>query len=88
MNFDFGVYAGIVVDGYIIPKKSTYLKAKSICQIQLEPGDAFVSILIQGSPILNLAYQATDKCLIVDTVNVTAPTSNSDLYDKLTTLIT
>lgn len=35
----------------------------------------------------NLAYTQTNGCFIIDTINGVAPTSNSDLYTKLITLI-
>jgi len=35
----------------------------------------------------NLCYTATTGCFIIDSIDGVAPTSNSDLYDKLIALI-
>ena len=82
IEVDFGVYAG-----GSIPKKRTYNKHKTIFFFTLEPSDAFVSAISEGSPEWHLAYTATTDCFIVDSINASAPTSNSDLYDKLKALI-
>jgi len=82
IEVDFGVYAG-----GSIPKKRTYNKDKTILFFSLEPSDAFVSAISEGSAQWNLAYTATTNCFIVDSVAGAAPSSNSDLYDKLKALI-
>jgi hypothetical protein len=82
IKVDFGVYVGGDV-----PKKRTYNKGKSIFYMSLEASDAMVTVISEGSPQWNLAYTATTACFVVDSVNGVAPTSNSDLYDKLIALI-
>ena len=82
IKVDFGVYAGGA-----IPKKRTYNIGKTIFYMSLEPSDAMVTVLSEGSPQWNLAYTATTDCFIVDSINGSAPSSNSDLYDKLIALI-
>jgi len=82
IEVDFGAYAG-----GSIPKKRTYNKSKTVFFFTLEPSDAFVSAVSEGSNQWNLAYTATTDCFIVDTVAGASPSSNSDLYDKLKALI-
>jgi len=78
---DFGVYVG-----GDIPKKATYNKAH-ILHFSLEASDAYVTAQNDGEPQWNLAYAATTNCFIVDSVAGAAPSSNSDLYNKLIALI-
>lgn len=82
IKVDFGAYAG-----GDIPKKRTYNLRKTIFFVSLEPSDAKVTVLSEGSPMWHLAYTATTGCFIVDSVNGAAPSSNSDLYDKIEALI-
>lgn len=82
IEVDFGAYAG-----GDIPKKRTYSKSKTIFYMTLEPSDAKVTVLSEGSPVWQLAYTATTGCFIVDSINGASPSSNSDLYDKLKALI-
>lgn len=82
IKVDFGVYVGGE-----IPKKRTYNKNKSVFYISLEESDSMVTVISEGSPQWNLAYTSTTGCFIIDSINGVAPTSNSDLYDKLIALI-
>lgn len=82
ISVDFGIYVG---NG--IPKKRTYNISKTVFFVSLEESDSMVTVLSEGSSQWNLAYTATTNCFIVDSVNGVAPSSNSDLYDKLTALL-
>lgn len=77
---DFGVL-GVVP----LPKKGAWRKDE-IIKITLEPSDAYVKVLVLGENEWALSFNGTNG-LQVDSVNASAPSSNSDLYDKLVALI-
>lgn len=68
-----------------LPKKGTWAKSK-IISISLTPSDAFVKASILGEQEWQLSWDGTNG-MQIDSVNAVAPTSNSDLYDKLIALI-
>mgnify|MGYP006323221309 CR=1 FL=1 len=51
---------------------------------QLMVSDSFVRVLVIGEPSWAVSFDGSSGTLTIDTV---APTSNSDLYDKLIALI-
>lgn len=81
IKVDFGDYASSV--GF---KKGTWNKSE-IVAFELAASDAYVTAIPTVGPRWNLVYQSSGQNLIVDTVAGAAPTSNSDLYDKLIALI-
>ena len=73
---------------YTVPigiKKSQWDKQR--IRFELAPSDALIKVLVIGESAWAVAYTATDNCLIIDSVAGVAPTSNSDLYDKLIALL-
>lgn len=75
---DFGDYAGSNV-----PQKRIYNK-KRLYSITLEPNNTYVYIIIEGEAQLNLSYQTTTGCMIVDSVDGVQPNDNEDLNNLLT----
>jgi len=83
---DNGVYAGIEGALGVIQKKATFRK-DDVRRIALSPSDANVNVfLIEQGMLFVLTFDGVGG-MQVDTVNGVAPTSNSDLYDKLIALI-
>lgn len=80
VKVDFGVYG---VGN--IPLKGTWRKDK-IINFSLQLSNAFVIASTIGEPEWQLSYDGTNG-MQVDSVDGVAPTSNSDLYDKLIVLI-
>lgn len=82
---DFGDYSNLPnVDG----RKASY-KVEDISVIWIEKDDAFVNVKMKDAvttPIWALTYASTDGAFIVDSIDGIAPTSNSDLFNKLTAL--
>lgn len=76
--FDFGVLYTRV--GY---RKSAFSK-DCICSVQLDGNSEYVRMAFKSGEVLNLTYNTG---LIVDSVSASAPSSNSDLQDKLMALI-
>ena len=77
---DFGVYStslGI--------SKAVWQKVD--VRFELKDGNTFVNVLVNQKPSFAVSFDGSTNTLQVDTVGGVAPTSNSDLYDKLTTLI-
>jgi len=84
---DNGVYAGIEGALGVIQKKATFRK-DDLRRIALAPSDANVNVfLIEQGMLFILSFDGASGTMQVDTVNGVAPTSNSDLYDKLIALI-
>ena len=54
---------------------------------QLMVSDSFVRVLVIGEPSWAVSFDGSSGTLTIDTVAGVAPTSNSDLYDKLIALI-
>ncbi len=80
IKVDFGVL-GVAP----LPKKGTW-KKDMIFKMELMPSDIFVKVTTFWEAEWQLSFNGTNG-LQVDSVNAVAPTSNSDLYDKLTALI-
>ena len=78
---DFGVYAPTIKI-----KKGAW-RRDLITSFQLADGDEFIVAYVVGENRWNLSYTNGSANLIVDSVDGVAPTSNSDLYDKLIALI-
>ena len=82
---DFGDYASLPnVDG----RKASY-KVDDIGIIWIEKDDSMVYVKIKMFITNNdwqLSYTTTTGAFTVDSVDGVAPTSNSDLFDKLTAL--
>ena len=54
---------------------------------QLMPSDAFVKVFILNEPAWAVSFNGAADTLQIDSVAGVAPTSNSDLYDKLIALL-
>ena len=77
---DFGDY--VSVTGI---KKATWQKQR--ISFRLMASDSFVQVLVVGEPNWAVSFNGSANTLQIDSVNSVAPTSNSDLYDKLIALI-
>ena len=88
IKVDNGVYSGVSGALGIIQKKATFRKDE-IFRVSLEPSELYVEIQFKSrnSNYFLLTYNAASGTLGVDTIDGVAPTSNSDLYDKLVSLI-
>ena len=73
---DFGVYSGLV--GY---KKGSFQKAN--VAFQLMQDESFVRVENTQGESWAVSFNSIDEALVVDLVDGIAPTSNSDLFDKL-----
>ena len=73
---DFGIYSGLL--GY---KKGSFQKANLVFQLMQD--ESFVRVEnIQGENWA-ISFNSMDEALVVDSIDGIAPTSNSDLFDKL-----
>jgi len=68
-----------------VPKKGTF-HHEHIVSFKLEPADAYVRATTVGELEWQLSFNGV-KGLQVDSINGVSPTSNSDLFDKLSALI-
>lgn len=66
-------------------KKSTWNKSK--IDFQLLNSDLYVKVLVLNEPSWNVSFDGALDTAQIDSVNGVAPTSNSDLYDKLIALL-
>jgi hypothetical protein len=57
---------------------------RNIIEVGLESDR--VEVTMEGQSTWHLAYTTTTGCYVVDSVAGVAPTSNSDLFDKITAL--
>lgn len=82
---DFGDYSlSDNVDG----TKASY-KVEDISVIWIEKDDSFVTVKMKDaitSKTWPLSYNTVESAFVVDTIDGVIPTSNSDLFDKLTAL--
>jgi hypothetical protein len=85
---DNGVYAGINSALGTIQKKATFRKDE-IFRVSLSPAEDFCLVMFKsrGNSQFVLTFDLTTIGLKVDSIDGVAPTSNSDLYDKLIALI-
>lgn len=81
IRVDFGDYASAT--GF---KKGSWPKDK-IEHFKLDSDDEYVFALTQLDPRWALSFNGSTGTFQVDSVNGVAPTSNSDLYDKLIALL-
>jgi hypothetical protein len=87
IKIDNGIYAGLEGALGVIQKKATFRKS-DVRRIALSPSDASVVVfLIEHGLSFITSFNGSAGTLQVDLVDGVAPTSNSDLYDKLTALI-
>lgn len=49
--------------------------------------DEFVSVYVKDRDPWQVTYNSSNMGLQIDSINASAPTSNSDLFDKLSTLV-
>ena len=80
ISVDFGVLATAAN-----MKKGVWNKSRITFQLAL--ADAHVNVLVIGEPSWGVSWDGSVNTFQIDTINSVAPTSNSDLYDKLTALI-
>ena len=65
--------------------KGTWYKDK--ITFQLIYGASFVNVLVLNESAWAVSFNGISNTLQIDSVNGVAPTSNSDLYDKLIALL-
>lgn len=80
IKVDFGVYANTLG----ISKKTWH---KSDVHFGLNPSNEYVTVLEFRVPSFAVSFDGSSSTLQIDSINGVAPTSNSDLYDKLIALI-
>jgi hypothetical protein len=84
---DNGVYSGLIGALGIIQKKATFRKDE-IFRVSLTPDEGYVEVQFKSkSNYFILSFNGSAGTLQVDLIDAVAPTSNSDLYDKLIALI-
>lgn len=83
IKVDLGVYGAVPAIGY---DKVTIPKDKLI-DIKLKNDESFIEVVVQDDGKWTISYNLVGNSLIIDTIDAVAPTSNSDLYDKLIALI-
>jgi hypothetical protein len=66
-------------------KKGTWHKER--ITFRLMNSDSFVNVLVINEPAWSVSFNGSTGTLQIDSIDGVAPTSNSDLYDKLTALI-
>ena len=66
-------------------KKAAWHKQR--LTFQLLPSDEYVRLLVLNEPKWAVSWNGSTGTAQIDSVNGVAPTSNSDLYDKLVVLI-
>jgi hypothetical protein len=80
ISVDFGV-----LETAANMKKGVWNKSRITFQLALS--DTHVNVLVIGESSWGVSWDGSSSTLQIDSVNSVAPTSNSDLYDKLTALI-
>jgi hypothetical protein len=81
-----GVYAGMDSPVGRIPKKSVFPKT-SIIRLSLEASESWIAVAFAyDSAVFILTWDGTTGRKI-DSVDGIAPTSNSDLYDKIKAIL-
>ena len=84
IKVDLGIYAAVPAIGY---SKVTIPKDKLI-DIKLKSDNSFVEAVVLNDGKWTVSFDdSVVTALKVDSVDAVAPTSNSDLYDKLIALI-
>lgn len=80
IEFVFNNYADV-----LHPEKAIW--HKSSAHFLLVYNNAFVKAIEDNGQDLDLSFNGTSGTMQVDSVDGIAPTSNSDLYDKLSSLL-
>jgi len=80
IKVEFNAYASTIGTS-----KGTWNKTR--ITFELKYSDTFVKVLVIGEPNWAVSFDGSTGTLQIDSVNGVAPTSNSDLYDKLITLL-
>jgi hypothetical protein len=84
---DNGIYAGTQNALGLVMKKVAFRKDE-IFRIGLAPSDAYVIVEFKSkTSFFLLNFDGATGAMQVDSIDAVAPTSNSDLYDKLVTLL-
>lgn len=78
--FDFGAYSGDIG-----ATNAVYLKSQ-VKHFKINVS-GFVEAHLNDDPEIALVQSATTNCYIVDSINASAPSNNTDLYTKLAALI-
>jgi hypothetical protein len=78
IKVDFGDYASSVG-----VTKGIWRKDK----VRFNLRSDFIEVIAQNENGFGVVYTTSGNYLIIDTIDGVSPTSNSDLYDKLCTLI-
>lgn len=86
VNVDFGAYSGATVSTGIIPKKRCFRKEQILFTLVAD-GSMIEATTIYNSLTFPVTFNGTSGTFKVDSVDGIAPTSNSDLYDKLIALV-
>ena len=88
IKIDNGVYSGVNSALGVIQKKVTFRKDEAF-RFSLTPDESSVIVLFKSRPngYFVLSFNGATGTLQVDSIDGVAPTSNSDLYDKLIALI-
>ena len=88
IKVDNGIYSGVSGALGVIQKKATFRKDE-VFRFSLAPDESYVQILFKDRENAQfiLSFNGATGTLQVDSIDGVAPTSNSDLYDKLTALI-
>jgi hypothetical protein len=83
LSVDFGDYSNQTLNGVKIPEKKTY--QKKWVEIEVSGGVVYAQ-LFYYSLSFPVCFEGSAG-LKIDSIDGTPPSSNSDLYDKLKTLI-
>jgi hypothetical protein len=85
---DNGVYSGIAGALGVMQKKATFRKDE-IFRLSLSPDESYVQVLFKSrtNAYFLFSFNGSAGTLQVDSIDSVAPTSNSDLYDKLIALL-
>ncbi len=85
---DNGAYSGLSGALGVMQKKATFLKSE-VFRFSLSPDESYVQVLFKSRENAQFlfSWDGATGTLKLDSINGVAPTSNSDLYDKLIALI-
>ena len=85
---DNGVYSGLSGALGVMQKKATFRKDE-VFRFSLAPDESYVQVLFKSRTNAQFifSFDGATGTLKVDSIDSVAPTSNSDLYDKLIALL-
>lgn len=88
IKVDNGVYSGVSGALGIMQKKATFRKDE-LFRFSLSPDESYVQVLFKSmdNAYFLFSWDGAAGTLKVDSIDGVAPTSNSDLYDKLIALL-